>query len=66
LASSSFFLRILAKENAEIFGSPVTSGFGATLVCACGAVAVSSFCTVIFSVELSGFSTFETGFSILV
>jgi len=55
-ASSSFFLRILDKEKAEILGSLLVSGFGA-----CG---VSSFEVFAVSVELTAFSTLEVGFAV--
>jgi hypothetical protein len=56
-ASSSFFLRILDKENAEILGSLLTSGFGFWGVSALGASTVSTFCGV------SKFLTLEVVFS---
>ncbi|MFH6948113.1 hypothetical protein ACHRV6_06475 [Flavobacterium sp. FlaQc-51] len=48
LASSSFFLRILDNEKAEILGSVLTSAFGAT--------GVSSFFGLSTSTEVVGFS----------
>jgi small-conductance mechanosensitive channel len=64
LASNSFFFLILAREKAETLGSPLISGFATTGVCACGVIAVSSFCKVAASVRLFALSTFEFGFSV--
>jgi len=57
-ASNSFFLRILDNEKAEIFGSLLVSGFGATGVSSFEVLAVS------VSVGLTAFSTFEVGFTV--
>ncbi|WP_167343857.1 hypothetical protein [Flavobacterium aquidurense] len=55
LASSSFFLRILDNEKAEILGSVLTSAFGDT--------GVSSFFGVSTTVEAFVFAISEVGFS---
>ncbi|OMQ11552.1 hypothetical protein BXU01_08380 [[Flexibacter] sp. ATCC 35103] len=56
LASSSFFLRILDNEKAEILGSVLTSAFGAD-------TGVSSFFGVSTTVEVFAFAISEVGFS---
>ncbi|WP_163397830.1 hypothetical protein [Flavobacterium fluviatile] len=65
MASSSFFLRILAREKAETLGSPLTSGSEVTGVCVCGVEAASVFWEVADSVVISEFSTLDAGFSAL-
>lgn len=63
LASSSFFLRILDKEKAEILGSLLVSGFGVAGVSTFGVSTVSAFCEVSVTDEAAVFST-EVGFTV--
>jgi hypothetical protein len=63
LASSSFFLRILDREKAEILGSVLTSGFGAAGVSSFGVSTVSAFCEVSVTDKAAVFST-EVGLTV--